>query len=63
MFSERILTVLLNVVFIPIWLCWRALRWFTVSVFKETGNRLVKLTAVLIVGVIITVVVQYLQGV
>lgn len=32
------------------------LKWFVVSVIKETGNRLVKITAIALTGIIVTLV-------
>ena len=62
MIRDQIITVLLNVVFIPIWLCWRTLRWFMVSVFKETGTRLVKIIGGLLAISIIGLATQYFIG-
>ena len=56
----------LSGVFIALWLLsqpfvwvYSLLKWFILSVFKETGNRLVKFTGGAIAVSVVTLVIQY----
>lgn len=56
---ERVVSILLNIIFIPLWLLWYTLSWFIASVFKETGNRLVKIVGSVLAVSIIWLASQY----
>ncbi len=54
---------ILSGIFISLWLLsrpfiwiYRLIKWFIVSVFEETGRKMVKVTAILIVGAIVAFV-------
>lgn len=60
---------ILSGIFIAVWVLYLPfkwiyllIKWFIIAVFKETGHRLVKLTSVILVGVIVTVITHYIQG-
>jgi hypothetical protein len=59
---ERVISILLNIIFTPLWLLWRSLSWFTASVFKETGNRLVKIVGGALAISIIGLATLYFTG-
>ena len=45
-------------IFLPFYWVYRFSKWFVVSVAKETSNRLVKISAIALAGVIVTFVLS-----
>ena len=65
MHEQTIFEQILSGIFIAIWIVflpfyWLFLfsKWFVVSVAKETSNRLVKISAIALAGVIVTLVLS-----
>ena len=55
---EKLIQLFLPIVFLPLYLTWKALSWFATSVFKEAGNRIVKIVGG---GMAISIIVLTLQ--